>query len=64
MFNNIFGNWRTTLLGAIVGAMLYLQSSGVSFPQTSAEWKALLVSLAVAAWGAIQKDGSTGSKAV
>lgn len=65
MFNGLFGNWRTSLLGAISGVATYLLAGpGVAFPTTKAEWGAFLAGLIQAIWGAVQKDSETGSKAV
>jgi len=65
MFNSLFGNWKTTLLGAISGAATYiLAGPGVAFPTTKADWGAFLAGLLQAIWGAVQKDSSVGSKAV
>ena len=63
MFNSLFGNWKTTLAGAISGASTYLLLSGVKFPETKADWGAFLAGLVQAIWGAIQKDATVGSKA-
>ena len=63
MFNSLFGNWKTTLAGAISGASTYLLLSGAVFPTTKADWGAFLAGLEQAIWGAMQKDASTGSKA-
>lgn len=65
MLNGLFGNWRTSLLGAISGAATYLLvGPGIAFPTTKAEWGAFLAGLIQAIWGAMQKDAQTGSKAV
>lgn len=64
MFNGVFGNWKTTLLGAISGAATYLLiGPGATFPSTKADWGAFLAGLVQAIWGAVQKDSTTGSKA-
>lgn len=64
MINGLFGNWRTTLLGAISGAATYLLvGPGATFPSTKGDWGAFVAGLIQAIWGAIQKDSSTGSKA-
>jgi hypothetical protein len=64
MANGLFGNWRTSLLGAISGAATYLLiGPGATFPQTKADWGVFLVGLLQAIWGAVQKDTTTGSKA-
>lgn len=63
--NSLFGNWRTSLLGAISGAATYLLvGPGATLPATKADWMAFLAGLIQAIWGAVQKDASTGSKAV
>lgn len=64
MSNGIFGNWKTTLFGAISGALTYLLLSGVKFPETKADWGAFLAGLVQAIWGAVQKDATVGSKAL
>lgn len=63
MANGLFGNWRTTLLGAITGAATYLLISGVKFPTSKGDWGAFMLGLMQAVWGALQKDSATGSKA-
>jgi len=64
MFNGLFGNWRTSLLGAISGAATYLLAGpGATFPATKGDWGAFLAGLIQAIWGAVQKDSGTGSKA-
>lgn len=64
MLNGLFGNWKTSLLGAISGAATYLLvGPGASLPATKQDWGAFLAGLIQAIWGAIQKDASTGSKA-
>ena len=60
--NALFGNWRTTLFGALTGAMTYLLLSGVTFPTTKPEWGAFALGLLQAVWGAVQKDSVTGSQ--
>ena len=63
--NALFGNWRTSLLGAISGAATYLLvGPGASFPSTKQDWMAFIAGLVQAVWGALQKDSATGSKAV
>lgn len=65
MLNGLIGNWRTTLFGALSGLMTYvLLGDGTVFPTTRQGWFAWLGGLAQAIWGAVQKDSSTGSKAV
>lgn len=64
MLNGLFGNWRTTLLGAISGAATYLLvGPGASFPTTKQDWGAFIAGLIQAIWGAVQKDSTTGSQA-
>lgn len=63
MFNGIFGNWKTSLFGAITGAATYLLISGVTLPTKKEDWGAFVLGLLQAIWGAMQKDSSTGSKA-
>lgn len=55
MINAIFGNWKTTLLGAVGAVALYLQGQG-------GVW-AIVAAICVALVGAVAKDASTGSKA-
>jgi len=64
MMNGLFGNWKTTLFGAITGAATYLLMSGATLPSTKNDWGAFVLGLLQAVWGAVQKDSSTGSKAV
>jgi len=61
--NALFGNWRTTLFGAMTGAMTYLLLSGVKLPSNKTDWGAFVLGLLQAVWGALQKDSATGSKA-
>jgi hypothetical protein len=61
--NNLFGNWRTTLFGIVTGASTYILLSGVTVPRNRQEWGAFVLGLLQAVWGAVQKDGSVGSKA-
>jgi len=63
MMNGLFGNWKTTLFGAITGAATYLLMSGVKFPSNKEDFRAFAIGLLYAAWGAVQKDASVGSKA-
>lgn len=63
MFNGVFGNWRTTLLGAISGAATYLLvGPGMMFPTTKGDWGVFIAGLIQAIWGAAQKDSTTGSQ--
>jgi len=65
MFNSVFGYWKTSLFGALSGILTFLLlGEGVQIPTTKQGWLALLLAAAQAAWGGMQKDGSTGSKAV
>lgn len=54
-------NWYTTVLGIIVAVAQYLYQVGPSFPTDAHGWGAFVVALLLAAWGAVQKDGRTGS---
>jgi len=63
MLNGLFGNWRTTVLGIATGILTYLLAAGTHFPANKTEWGAFAAGLLQAAWGAVQKDSATGSKA-
>lgn len=60
IFNSLFGNWKTTLAGAIsaVGAYLSTQPGGWAIVGQ------ILAALGVFLIGASAKDGSVGSKAL
>jgi len=51
-------NWKTTLLGAILGAALYWQQAGAKLPTTGDEAVALGLGLVIAVVGALMKDST------
>jgi hypothetical protein len=55
------GNYRTTIVGAILGVLVYWQGVGAQLPRTEDEWFAFAVGTGLALFGALAKDGSTGS---
>ena len=54
LFGMVFGNWKTTLMGA-VAACLQMYQGGMS-------WKAILAALPTLLLGVAAKDSSTGSQ--
>ena len=58
----MLGNSWTSIIGAVLGIVYYLQSSGTKMPETKAEWWALVVGMLLAAFGVVAKDATTGSK--
>lgn len=55
------GNYRTTILGFALGVLTYWGSVGAKLPSTPEEWFAFAVSSALAGFGVVAKDASTGS---
>lgn len=53
-------NWRTTIIGAVIAALIVIQGAVSS---GTIEWKSVLIAAAVAAFGYVAKDaGVTGTE--
>lgn len=61
--NAILGNWKTTLFGFGAAVLMYFTQIEGGLPATKEEWGKALIAACIAAWGAVSKDASTGSKA-
>jgi hypothetical protein len=59
--NAMVKNYWTTILGAAMAGLIYLQGVGLKLPATKPEWFAFWVGLAVAVVGFVAKDATTGS---
>lgn len=64
MFNAFFGNWQTTLWGCLAAFFNYVFTATNTIPQTKEDWKAVLVSAALAGLGVVAKSANVGSKAI
>ncbi len=53
--NAVVGNWKTSLLGFLLGTLTYAQSVGGKFPTSKQEWMAFGVSAALAGLGIAAK---------
>lgn len=51
---NFLLSWKTTLFGIITGVMVGLAPFAV--PGADFTWKNIALALAIAGWGAVQKD--------
>ena len=52
-------SWKTTLMGYVVAAVLYVQeavNAGTVLPHDAHGWTTLVISAAIAIWGKVQKD--------
>jgi len=54
-------NWYTTILGVVVAIAQYLTVVGANFPTDAQGWGSFGIGILMAAWGAVMKDGTTGS---
>ena len=61
MFLTMLQNRWTTILGATLATLYYLQSTGAKFPVTKQEWMNLIIGVGIAALGFVAKDATTGS---
>lgn len=57
----LFNHW-TTVCGFIAALANQLATVGGKWPDSGAEWMATILSAAIAAFGMVSKDASTGSK--
>ena len=55
------GNWRTSLCGSLIGALIWWAGVGFKIPETKQEWAATIGGMLVAVLGLSAKDGATGS---
>ena len=61
--NALFGNWQSTVFGFGAAFLMYFTQIEGGMPVTKQEWGKALLAACFAAWGAVSKDASTGSKA-
>lgn len=55
------GNYRTTIIGALSGVLLWWQGLGWKIPASEQEWVAFIGGAGLILLGAVAKDGNTGS---
>jgi hypothetical protein len=54
-------SWRTTIMGYVVAAVLYVQemvNAGTALPKDKHGWMTLIIAAAIAIWGHQQKDAT------
>lgn len=49
-------SWKTTTIAFVVAIVQYFVTLGAELPQTREDWGHVLLSAAIFAWGAVQKD--------
>ena len=62
-WNSILGNWRTTLTSLVVAFLYFAQQEGITLPTDWKSFKSFMLAGAIAAFGAVAKDGKVGSQA-
>jgi hypothetical protein len=57
---SILASWKTSIIGFVGGAALYLFSTGAKLPENKQEWFTFGVAVTVAGLGLAAKDGDRG----
>lgn len=57
----MLGNWRSTLVGALMAVVIYSAGIGNKLPETRQEWWALGLAVLAQTLGLTTKDAKTGS---
>ena len=58
----MLGNWRSTLVGALMAVVIYEAGVGNKLPETKHEWWALGLAVLAQILGLTTKDAKTGSR--